>query len=209
MAYLFIDESGDLGFNKKSSKWFLFTIALTSNKRLLERVIKKARKSLKKEHKNVNELHSYHADKITRKRILRALSIIKDLKILCVILNKDKVHIDLQNQKNYLYNYVANILLDSLNSRRIMPDSEHFDIYIDRKDTNKNLRNNFEKYLKTSLGNKRTSRVNITLRASHEEKALQAVDFISWAIFRKYEKGDFEYYEIVKDKIVEENLLFP
>jgi len=37
---------------------------------------------------------------------------------------------------------------------------------------------------------------------------LQAVDFVSWAIFRKYERNDYEYYDVIKDKIVEEKLLF-
>lgn len=41
MAYIFLDKSGDLGFSKKSSKWFLFTIAIVSDPRLLEKVIKK------------------------------------------------------------------------------------------------------------------------------------------------------------------------
>jgi len=35
------------------------------------------------------------------------------------------------------------------------------------------------------------------------------VDFVSWAIFRKYEKGDFKFYEIIKNKIIDEKLLFP
>ena len=38
---------------------------------------------------------------------------------------------------------------------------------------------------------------------------LQAVDFASWAIFRKYEKNDDSYYRIIKGKIIEENPLFP
>jgi hypothetical protein len=38
---------------------------------------------------------------------------------------------------------------------------------------------------------------------------LQAVDFISWAVFRKYEYKDESYYEIIRKKIVEENPLFP
>ena len=49
----------------------------------------------------------------------------------------------------------------------------------------------------------------MSLIASQEGKELQAVDFISWAIFRKYEKGDYEFYEIIKDKIIDEKLLFP
>ena len=56
---------------------------------------------------------------------------------------------------------------------------------------------------------KRNGDFKMTLSASYIEKGLQAVDFISWAIFRKYERGDFEFYEIIKDKIVDERLLFP
>lgn len=47
----------------------------------------------------------------------------------------------------------------------------------------------------------------IRIKPSHAEKCLQAADFISWAIFRKYEQNDYEYYELIKNKIVEENLL--
>ena len=56
---------------------------------------------------------------------------------------------------------------------------------------------------------KRNGDFKMTLSASYNEKGLQAVYFISWAIFRKYERGDFEFYEIIKDKIVDERLLFP
>ncbi|MBU3965217.1 DUF3800 domain-containing protein, partial [Patescibacteria group bacterium] len=46
MAYIFLDESGDLGFKKSSSKWFLFTIAIMSDARALERIVKKVWRSL-------------------------------------------------------------------------------------------------------------------------------------------------------------------
>lgn len=55
---------------------------------------------------------------------------------------------------------------------------------------------------------RRDCRFDIQLVASHENKSLQAVDFLSWAIFRKYEREDFRFYEIIKDKIVDERLLF-
>ncbi len=42
-----------------------------------------------------------------------------------------------------------------------------------------------------------------------EQKALQAADFVSWAIFRKYEYDDTAYYDIIEKKIVEERPLFP
>ena len=209
MAYIFLDESGDLGFKETSSKWFLFTIAITNNRRTLEKVIKRARNALLKNQRNVSELHAYHASDSTRKRVLKELSKIDDLKIFCTILNKKKVYADLQNQKNYLYNYTANILLDRLHSEAIIDLDEPLYLCVDRKDTNKNIRQNFEQYIERSLKEKRLGIVSMESKASHSDKSLQATDFLSWAIFRKYERGDCQYYEIIKSKIIEESLLFP
>ncbi|MCK5123351.1 MAG: DUF3800 domain-containing protein [Candidatus Pacebacteria bacterium] len=209
MAYIFLDESGDLGFSQRSSKWFILTILLTNNHRKVEKSVKKVHRGLKKKYKTVKELHAYHADAITRKRVLRSLSETEDLKILCIILNKRKVYIDLQNQKSYLYNYTANILLERLNNKKVLNPKDEVKIYIDQRETNKFLKKNFEDYLKSNLKKWDNGKIAIKIKPSHTEKCLQAVDFISWAIFRKYERGDYEYYEVIKNKIIGENLLFP
>ena len=125
MAYIFLDESGDLGFKKSSSKWFLFTIAIMSDARALERIVKKVWRSLKKKHKRLGELHASREKDITRKRMLKQISEVDDIKVLCVILNKQKVYVDLQNQKNYLYNYTANIILDRLHNKEMLKSSQN------------------------------------------------------------------------------------
>lgn len=209
MAYIFLDESGDLGFKKTSSKWFLFTIAIVPEQRTLERVVKKIWRPLKKKHKKLGELHAYHADDTTRTRMLRKLAELEELKVLCVVLNKEKVYVDLQNQKNYLYNYTANILLDRLHTSGVLSDGEPIELFIDRKDTKKMLRKNFIDYLSQAMSDRRGGSFSVTLHASHENKSLQAVDFISWALFRKYERNDYQFYEMIKNKITDEQLLFP
>lgn len=208
MAYIFLDESGDLGFKKTSSRWFLFTIALTPDSRVLGKAVKNVWKNLKKKHKKLGELHASKEKDITRTRLLKKLSEIEGLKIMCVILNKEKVYVDLQNQKNYLYNYTANILLDRLHAKEVLKEGEPIHLFIDRKDTKKQLRENFIEYLTTSMKKRRDCDIKIELHASHENKSLQAVDFISWAIFRKYESGDYRFYEMIKEKIISEKLLF-
>ena len=187
----------------------MFTIAMTSDARRLERVVKKVWRPLKKKHKRLGELHAYYANDITRRRILKGLSEVVDLKVLCVVLNKQKVYVDLQNQKNYLYNYTANILLDRLHTKELLLPEESIELYIDRKDTKKYLRENFVRYLANSMKKRRDGAFAVTLHSSHENRSLQAVDFISWAVFRKYERGDYEFYELIKNKIVDERLLFP
>lgn len=154
-------------------------------------------------------MHAYHADDSTRTRMLQRLNELDDLKVLTVVLNKQKVYVDLRNQKNLLYNYTANILLDRLHSSGLIKKGEALELYIDRKDTKKRLRENFIEYLREAMTARRQGSFTVALHSSHENKSLQAVDFISWAIFRKYERGDYEYYERIKNKIVDERLLFP
>ncbi len=131
-----------------------------------------------------------------------------DISIISTILNKNKVYIDLQSQKNYLYNYTANIILDRLINSKLIDKNNELILVVDKKDTKKNLKENFISYISEGMKRKQSGTFKMSLAASHDEKGLQAVDFICWAIFRKYEKGDYEFYELIKDKILDERLLF-
>ena len=207
--YIFLDESGDLGFSKKSSKWFLFTIAIINNYRDLEKVTDKVWKKLHQKHKHISELHASQEKDGTRRNVLSLLANIDDLKIMTIILNKEKVYINLQQQKNYLYNYTANLLMDRLHKIGILGLEKVAYLIVDRKDTKRRLRDNFIQYITQSMQERIHIDFKINLRSSHDNKSLQRVDFLSWAIFRKYEHGDFEFYEIIRDKIIDEKLLFP
>ncbi len=56
-----------------------------------------------------------------------------------------------------------------------------------RKETNKFLNQNFKNYLHSQIAKNHNLKVTVSIKTPAEQKALQAVDFISWAIFRKYE----------------------
>ncbi len=99
------------------------------------------------------------------------------------------------------------MLLERLSTLGLIDPAEPINLFVDRKDTKKQLRENFIKYLTSSTKSRR--KLNIELHSSHENKSLQAIDFISWAIFRKYERDDLVFYNLIKDKIVDEKLAFP
>lgn len=208
MTHIFLEESGDLGFSARGSKWFALTIAFTRNHRKIEKCVKKVHKGLKKKYKNVKELKAYHSQSITKKRLLSLLARVENLSVLCILLNKEKIYVDLRNQKNYLYNYTANVLLDRLYHQSGVKFEGKVVICIDQRETNKFLKQNFKNYLHEHLKQWNHGEFEITIKPSHTEKCLQAVDFISWAIFRKYEQSDYEYYEIIKNKIIKESVLF-
>lgn len=212
MAYLFLDESGDLGFNfrkKKSSKVFVITCLFTENKRPIEKIIKKTHSELRKKYKRrFGVLHCVKEKPITRQRLLKRLAE-KECFIMSIYLNKKKVYTKLQNEKPVLYNYVTNILLDRIYSRKIIKTKNKISLFASKRETNKFLNQNFKNYLNQQVKNRHQTNIEILIRSPHEEKALQAVDFVSWAIFRKYEHQDENYYNLIRKKIIEENPLFP
>lgn len=213
MAHIFLDESGDLGFdfNKKgTSKFFVITLLfLGDGTSAIEKAVKKTHAELaKKRKRRAGVLHAVHEKPVTRQRLLKRIAE-KDCTIMAIYLNKRKVFTRLQDEKQVLYNYVANILLDRIFTKKIIPSDKPIELIASRRETNKFLNENFRDYLTRQVENNHARSITVSVRTPSAEKGLQAVDFVSWALFRKYEHGDDSYYNVFKTKVVEESPLFP
>jgi hypothetical protein len=210
--YLLMDESGCLGFDfskKKTSKYFIVTCLFVESKRPFEKIIKKIHSSLtKKDKKRSRVLHCYKEKPITRQSVFKMLNK-KECSIMTIYLNKSKVYTRLQDEKHVLYNYVTNILLDRIFTKRIISVGDELILIASKRETNKFLNLNFSNYLDRKTKDKHGINLSIQIKTPAEEKSLQIVDFISWAIFRKYEINDESYFSLIKRKIIEENPLFP
>lgn len=213
MSYIFLDESGDLGFDwskSKTSKYFIITALFTVKKTNLDKIVKRVFKSFSKKeirrHKSV--LHSYNELPKTRIKLLKMLAT-EDVSVITIYLNKKKVYTDLKNERHVLYNYVANILLDRIFTKKLIPITGKIELIASRRETNKFLNLNFKNYLEQQARQKHQLNLKVEIRQLHEDKSLQIVDFVCWTIFRKYEHSDDSYIEIIKSKIVQENPLFP
>jgi hypothetical protein len=212
MAYIFLDESGNLGFDfkkKKTTKFFVITFLFIKNKKSIENIIKKVFRGLTKQelkhHPGV--LHCYKEKPKTRLRLLNYLRE-KDISIISIYLNKQRVYTQLQEEKHILYNYVANILLDRVYTKNLIPTTETVHLIASRRETNKFLNQNFKDYLHRQVSSNHKINLQIDIKTPSEEKSLQIVDFICWSIFRKKEFEDESYYNLIKNKIVEESGLF-
>ena len=213
MSYIFLDESGDLGFDfkkKNTSQFFIVTLLFIPGTRgLIEKIVKKTHSELSKKFKRrIGILHCVNEKPVTRQRLLKRISE-KDCLIMAIYLNKKKVFTRLQDEKQVLYNYVTNILLDRVFTKKIVSPDKPIELVASRRETNKFLNENFRDYLSRQVKSNHKSIIKISIKTPYEEKCLQAADFLSWAFFRKYEYGDDSYYNIFKSKIVEESPLYP
>jgi len=211
-SYIFMDESGDLGFDfskQKTSQYFVVTFLFCKDKKPVDKIIKKifagfSRTEVKNHH---GTLHSFKEKPITRTRLLCSLAE-KDIHVLTIRLNKKRVYAKLQDEKHVLYNYVVNILLDRMVSKKLVPLSEEIRFIASKRETNKFLNENFSAYLKRQTKENHKLDIHIEVKTPAQEKGLQAVDCLVWSFFRKYEHGDESYANIVKHKVVEESSLF-
>jgi hypothetical protein len=212
MAYIFLDESGDLGFDflkRKTTKYFIVTVLFCNSKRPIEKCVRHVHRGLRKKYRKLHSvLHATAEEPVTRQRLLKKLSE-KECLLMTIYLNKEKVYTKLQNEKPILYNYVTNILLDRIITKKLIPITGEVHLIASKRETNKFLNENFKAYLKNQVKDSHALNLLVEIKSPAQEKALQAVDFISWAVFRRLEYGDDSYYNIIERKIVEENALFP
>lgn len=201
MVFIFMDESGDLGFDfskQKTSKYFIITFLILNHKRTAEKIIKHSfrRLSLKRRKSKKGYLHSYKEDSKTRIAILSELSN-KKVIIISIILDKKILHKNLYEQKHALYNIVTTKLLKRVYDLKLIDRNRKVNLIASRRETNKYINEGFKLFIENI-------NMEVDIKSPSEEKCLQLADFVSWAIFRKYESGDNRYYELIKNIIAEE-----
>jgi len=204
MWYLYLDESGDLGFdfvNKKPSKFFTVAILVVrgeNNRKLVKAVRITLRRKFKKKRK-VEELKGSKCPLSIKKYFYRQ---VKDIKfaLYSITLNKIRVYERLRKDKERVYNFMTRYVLD-----QIPFDNANLrvKIIIDKSKTKKNIFE-FNQYILRQIKSKFDPKVPLDIYHydSKQNSGLQAVDLFCWGIFRKYERGDKEWFNIFKDKIV-------
>ena len=202
MAYIYMDESGDLTFNWKvwTSKFFNITFLYVQNKRVADSVIKKLHqwKLWRWEKITDNFFHSCHERKET---VLKWLQIIskKDLYIMNLSINKNKFQINSDIDKHDLYNKAVDELINFVINSKFLNNEEIIYFIASRRETNKALNEKFINFLEK---NHKFEKISFEIWLPVNEKWLQVVDIISYAISKKYELNDYKMYDIIKDKIL-------
>ena len=199
MKSIFLDESGDMGFdNPKASKYFIVTLLIFDLKEEVEikRIVKKIRqKILKKSLKQSPELKWNNSNHEIRQKILIKLSSIKS-EIFTIIIDKSKIYDRLKEKKHKLYNYISNLIINECSIEG------KFCLIVDRSKNKRSLRDDFDNYIRFRL--KENSNIVISHEDSKSNGALQVLDFVSGAIFHKYEFENEDYYNLIRGKIVTE-----
>lgn len=204
MWNLYLDESGDLGFdfvNKKPSKFFTITVLAVrnGNQKKLTKAVKITLRRKFKARQKVDELKGAKCSLKIKKYFFNQA---KDIKfaIYAITLNKIRVYDRLAKDKERVYNYVTKLVLEQIPFHNADTQVE---IVIDRSKTKKNIAE-FNQYIIRQIKSKFDPRVPLNIHHfnSKEDFCLQAVDMFCWGIFRKYENRDCEWLDVYKEKVI-------
>ena len=206
MKYIFLDESGELGFKDSSSKYFVITLLSCDEGEIysLRRIIRKVRaKIIKKKLKRYPEIKGNNSTDRVREAVLNRFTKTNS-EIFVIILEKSKVSEYLKNKKDRLYNYISNLILNECSL-----EDNHICLIVDNSKKNRSLREDFDSYIRKNLSQRnQPSKLIIKHENSQNEGCLQVLDFVSWSIFRNYEHKDPSFMSIIKDKIVIKKEIF-
>ncbi|RAP49105.1 MAG: hypothetical protein BZ138_08295 [Methanosphaera sp. rholeuAM270] len=194
MDYIYIDESGDLG--DKGSEYFILSAIKVYDKRILERLITKTRRSYRKDIGKSNEIKGTTTPPKIKKSILNRINNLQ-CEIFIIIFNK-------RNKYKLDYNYDNHILYDILSSEliKLIEINNTTEIFFDRTKNNDEKIIKFNNRIMKNLSNPNNFKVSIKQADSLKYKGIQIADIISWSTYQCIENNNNEYINLINNKTI-------
>jgi hypothetical protein len=211
-VYVFVDESGDLGFSERSSPFFTlgYAIMLNSNSKIIQNKTRRLRKNMNRSKKisGMQEFKFSNDSDKTRTRFLKKINTF-DLKLGSVVVSKDSVREDLKSDKTLLYNYIAvHEIIDIIISEYLKPHSPYNNIFYTLDKNTSVSERSFNEYCEEKikfLAKPRSFmadiRTSITHLDSKSDSRLQVADYVAGSVSARFTRGESKYYDIIKNKI--------
>lgn len=209
MWHLYLDESGDLGFdfvNKKPSKYFTVAVLAVrgiDNDRKIQKAVKLVlRRKLNPKNKRkrmVEELKGEGTTLDVKKYFYKQVEDTK-FAIYSITLNKLRVYEKLARDKARVYNFIARQVFDRIPFEK--NNGDRIILVIDKSKGKKGIKE-FNEYIVSQLKGRILPKTpfDIYHENSKEIGGLQAIDIFAWGIHRKYELKEYDWYNAFKEKI--------
>jgi hypothetical protein len=207
MWYLYLDESGDLGFDfekKRPSNFFTICILATSSRDSFLKIGQAVRKTLRRKlnkpkTQKIYELKGTSTSLAIKKYFWQHVADCQ-FAIYAMTLNKRRVYKNFAQKKDRVYNFIARQVIDHIPFEKA---SSRIQIVVDKSKGKPEIAD-FNNYIFRQLEGRISPDipVNIDHLSSLDDAVLQAVDLFVWGIFRKYERNDKEWYDVFREKIL-------
>ena len=190
VIYIFLDESGDLGFDlnkKQSTRFFVVCMLITQQKRRIEKLVAQTHRQITARHKIISStLHATHERRSTIIRFNKKMCA-TGCEIFTLYAHKQTL---IRNRNlDDLYSSMVVQLLKQIYSHHTFYATNRIEFIASRRETSKFLNKKFLDVL-AKFAEQNLSRFSVRIRTPSQKKCLQAVDFASWSVFQKIENSN-------------------
>ncbi|ATZ61658.2 MAG: DUF3800 domain-containing protein [Methanosarcinales archaeon Met12] len=201
---IYLDESGDLGFGSRASKYFVLAALLVRSPPQIKKCFTKVRRQkLPKKYKKTPELKFHNSSPTIKRRLLERIAD-TDTDIVYAVLRKHQVHKSLRDKQPIIYNYVSGSLLSKIVTEYRLKGTVN--VFVD-KSLYGLQRESFDQYLTwRALMSDHTRELDIkppkiVHADSQQDPCIQAADFVAGAIHCKYRDKKDVYYQKIKSRV--------
>lgn len=201
--YLFIDEGGNFDFSPSGTKYF--TLSCLAERRPFPSYdkLREIKYDLIEDGINIEYFHATADKQFVRDNVFHIINRnLKNIKVDTMIVQKNKANPALYPEEKFYCKVFEMLMKWVLRRVANLSDIENLIIFTDNMPVQKKKKA-MEKGVKLTLSRlvKEGLHYNIYHHQSKSNLNLQVIDYINWAIFRKWESGDTRSYELIKGAI--------
>lgn len=207
--YIFLDEGGNFDFSIKGSRYFSLTSISTVRPFAFNVQLDHYKYDCIEWGLNQEYFHCAEDNSHLRERVFGIIA--EHLSTLCIdsiLVDKPKTGPALQEPKHFYPKMISYLLKYAIERHQQTTISEII-VITDNIPLNEK-RKAVEKAIKMTLSDMLSEdlKYRIIHHASKAHHGLQIADYCNWAIYRKWERGDSQYYDIIKNGIRSEFDIF-
>lgn len=199
--HIHADESGDLRFTRGGSRYYTFTAAWTYDPSPLATELTNLRFFHLRNGENIERFHAKNDRDWLRKQVVAKMTSYDNWHFAAIVVDKSRVYTTLQDPIRF-YPYFMPMVLRFVLRGRLKPGTDRILIYTDPIPINrkkKAIEKAIHQWCKDEVEE------GVTFHIYHHSGTsnawLQVVDYCSWAVHRKYEHGNTEYYDILRPRL--------
>jgi hypothetical protein len=205
---IYLDESGDLGFNPTGSKYFVVGVMATTDTTRLNRLVKRGNRKFGMKEKGSIEFKFNKSRETVRQYFLKGIADTNSW-IVWKAIQKENANADLRLKKDKLYHYVCGSALEDIFRRT---HAKEIHVILDRRQSKRTLRNDLDRYIEAKFLESHAGYFSPKLTISHFDstkcESLQVHDFAVGSIFQGLERHNQDYTNVIKEKIVSGSVIW-
>lgn len=208
-AYLFLDEGGNFDFSPTGTRHFVLTSVATRRPFPAHGPLDDFKHDCLEYGLDTEYFHCADDNLRVRRRVFELIAANMDsLRIDCLVVEKPKTGPALREDKRF-YPEMLGHLLKFVIPRELKHSVDEVIVITDTIPIQKK-RQAVEKAIKGALAAMLPAgmRYRILHHASRSHYGLQVADYCNWAVFRKWQKGETEFYDQIKPAVRSEFDIF-